>query len=188
MSSTNEKIGTLISELRKERGLTQAEMARLLKTSQSAVNRIERGGQNLSLETLTRISDVLQKPLVTLGSGGSVNLKIDGGHELSGTISLKTSKNAAVHLLCASLLNYGVTKFKSFPRIEEVNRIIEVLESVGVQTKWLPGNDLEIRRPAKLALEKLNATSARKTRSVIMLMGPLMHDYQSFKIHYAGGC
>jgi UDP-N-acetylglucosamine 1-carboxyvinyltransferase len=187
MSTTNEKIGNLISDLRQERGLTQAELARKLKTSQSAINRIERGHQNLSLETLARISDVLQKPLVTVNSG-SVNLQIEGGHELKGRISLKTSKNAAVHLLCASLLNYGVTKFKNFPRIEEVNRIIEVLESIGVQTKWLPGNDLEIRRPLELKLDKLNATSARKTRSVIMLMGPLMHDYQSFKIPYAGGC
>ena len=43
---------------------------------------------------------------------------------LKGSIELKTSKNAAVALLCASLLNFGVTKFKSFPRIEEVFRII----------------------------------------------------------------
>jgi UDP-N-acetylglucosamine 1-carboxyvinyltransferase len=77
-----------------------------------------------------------------------MNLRIEGGHELHGEITLKTSKNAAVALLCASLLNYGVTKFTSFPRIEEVYRIIEVLESMGVSVKWLPGNDIEIRRPA----------------------------------------
>ncbi len=187
MPTTNEKIGTLISQLRQDRGLTQAEFARQLKTSQSAVNRIEHGGQNLSLETLGRISDVLKKPLISLNSG-AVNLKIDGGHELSGSIALKTSKNAAVGLLCASLLNKGVTRFKSFPRIEEVYRIIEVLESMGVQIKWLPGNDLEIRRPEELQLTKLNAVAARKTRSVLMMLGPLMHDYEAFKLPYAGGC
>ena len=63
-----------------------------------------------------------------------------------------------------------------------------MLESIGVQVKWLPGNDLEIRRPAKLQLDKLNAVAARKTRSVLMLIGPLMHDYKEFKIPYAGGC
>lgn len=187
MSDTHAKIGQLISQIRQERGLTQAEFARRLKTSQSAINRIEKGGQNLSLETLGRISDVLNKPLITL-SGDAVNLRIEGGHQLSGSITLKTSKNAAVGLLCASLLNRGITRFKSFPRIEEVNRIIEVLESIGVQVKWLPGNDLEIRRPEELKLDKLNATAARKTRSVLMMMGPLMHDYESFKIPYAGGC
>src|SRR6478735_7078612 len=160
MESTNAKIGELIAQIRQERGLTQAEFAKLLKTSQSAVNRMEHGRQNLSLETLGRISDVLKKQLIAV-TGGAVNLRIEGGHELSGDITLKTSKNAAVSLLCASLLNHGVTKFKSFPRIEEVNRIIEVLESIGVQVKWLPGNDLEIRRPEKLNLEKINKESAR---------------------------
>jgi UDP-N-acetylglucosamine 1-carboxyvinyltransferase len=86
------------------------------------------------------------------------------------------------------LLNYGVTKFKSFPRIEEVYRIIEVLESIGVEVKWLPGNDLEIKRPEKLNLENLDKEAARKTRSVLMLIGPLLHDFNSFKIPYAGGC
>ncbi|MBP7807283.1 UDP-N-acetylglucosamine 1-carboxyvinyltransferase [Candidatus Saccharibacteria bacterium] len=187
MSSTNEKIGNLIAQIRQERGLTQAEFARRLKTSQSAINRIERGGQNLSLETLGRISDVLNKQIISLGEGG-INLRVEGGHELHGDITLKTSKNAAVALLCASLLNYGVTKFKSFPRIEEVYRIIEVLESIGVKVKWLPGNDLEIRRPEKLEMEKINKVSAKKTRSVLMLLGPLLHDFKTFNIPYAGGC
>lgn len=187
MNTTNEKIGNLISQIRQERGLTQAEFAKLLKTSQSAVNRMEKGKQNLSLETLGRISDVLNKQLIALGNG-AVNLRIEGGHELSGKIQLKTSKNAAVALLCASLLNKGVTRFKSFPRIEEVYRIIEVLESIGVSVKWLPGNDLEIRRPENLKLDEMDAEAARKTRSVLMMMGSLMHDYDSFKIPYAGGC
>ena len=187
MSSTNEKIGQLIAQIRQERNLTQAEFARRLNTSQSAVNRMEHGRQNLSLETLGRISDVLNKQLISLNTGAT-NLRIEGGHELKGSIALKTSKNAAVGLLCASLLNYGVTRFKSFPRIEEVYRIIEVLESMGVSVKWLPGNDIEIRRPEKLQLDRLNAKAARKTRSVLMMIGSMMHDIQEFKIPYAGGC
>ena len=187
MDTTNEKIGQLIAQIRQERGLTQVEFAKKLATSQSAVNRIERGKQNLSLETLGRISDVLNKQLISL-SGSAVNLRIDGGHELHGDITLKTSKNAAVGLLCASLLNHGTTKFLSFPRIEEVYRIIEVLESIGVQAKWTGESDLELRRPEKLKLDELDAAAARKTRSVLMMMGSLMHDYKSFKIPYAGGC
>lgn len=187
MESTNEKIGGLIAQIRQDRNLTQAEFARQLGTSQSAVNRMEHGKQNMSLETLGRISDVLNKQLLTL-SGGAVNLRIEGGHELKGEITLKTSKNAAVGLLCASLLNYGVTRFQNFPRIEEVFRIIEVLESIGVQCKWYDGNNLEIRRPEKLKLDDLNAEAARKTRSVLMMIGPLLHDYADFKIPYAGGC
>lgn len=187
MITTNEKIGQLIYQLRQERGLTQSQFAKKLGTSQSAVNRIEHGKQNLSLETLGRISDVLKKPLISI-SGGAINLKIEGGHELSGSIDTKVSKNAAVCLLFAALLNKGTTKFKRMPRIEEVNRIIEVLVSIGVSVKWLPGNDLEIKPPAKLLLEKMDKNAARKTRSVLMMLGPLMHLFDEFKIPYAGGC
>lgn len=188
MPTTNEKIGQLIYQIRQDRNLTQADFARKLKTSQSAVNRIEHGKQNLSMETLGRISDVLNKPLISL-SRGAVNLRVDGGHELKGTIENRTSKNAAVCLLFAALLNKGTTHLKRMPRIEEVNRLVEVLISIGVHVKWLPGNDLEIRPPAKLNLDRIDKAAARKTRSVIMMLGPLMHLYDNkFKIPFAGGC
>lgn len=187
MITTNEKIGQLIYQVRQERGLTQAEFANKLGTSQSAVNRIEHGKQNLSLETLGRISDVLKKPLISI-SGGAINLRIEGGHELSGSIDTKVSKNAAVCLLFAALLNKGTTKLKRMPRIEEVNRIIEVLVSIGVSVKWLANNDLEIKPPTTLSLDKMNKGAARKTRSVLMMLGPLMHLFEEFKIPYAGGC
>jgi UDP-N-acetylglucosamine 1-carboxyvinyltransferase len=187
MPTTNEKIGHLISQLRQDKGLTQAEFARRLNTSQSAVNRMEHGRQNLSMETLGRISDVLNKPLISLNQG-AINLFIEGGHELKGEITLKTSKNATVALLCASLLNKGTTRLKNVARIEEVNRIIEVLSSIGVQVRWTGENDLEIKPPEKLDLANMNKEAARKTRSVIMFIGPLMHAAKEFSIPYAGGC
>jgi UDP-N-acetylglucosamine 1-carboxyvinyltransferase len=187
MNDTNKKIGNFIYQIRQERGLTQAEFARRLGTSQSAINRIEKGGQNLSLDTLGRISDVLNKQIISLG-GGAVNLRIEGGHELSGTIDTKVSKNAAVCLLFAALLNKGTTRLKRMPRIEEVNRLIEVLVSIGVKVRWMANNDLEIRPPEELRLDKMDKVAARKTRSVIMMFGPLMHLFDEFKIPYAGGC
>src|SRR3990167_6711185 len=116
MPDTNQKIGSLIYQIRKERGLTQAAFAKQLGTSQSAVNRIEHGRQNLSLETLGRISDVLNKQLLSLNPS-AVSLRIEGGRELSGEITVKTSKNAAVSILCASLLNRGTTRLKNVARI-----------------------------------------------------------------------
>lgn len=187
MNSTNEKIGHLIYQVRQEKGLTQADFAKRLHTSQSAVNRIEHGKQNLSLDMLGRISDVLNKQIISLNTG-NITLQIEGGHKLQGEISVKTSKNAAVGLICASLLNKGTTRLKSVARIEEVNRLVEVLESIGVKVRWTNNNDLEIKPPAELELDKMNAAAARKTRSVIMFVGALMHDYPEFKIPYAGGC
>ena len=182
------KIGMLIQETRQARGMTQSQLADSLNTSQSAINRIEKGGQNISLEMLARISEVLSSQIVTLNQSGNLNFRVEGGHHLSGTITVNTSKNAAVALLCASLLNRGTTTLRRVARIEEVNRIIEVLNSIGVKTKWLENNDLEIVPPAKLKLDDMNLDAARRTRSIIMFLGPLLHRYNSFKLPYAGGC
>ena len=187
MSNTNEKIGQFIAQIRQDRHLTQAEFAKRLHTSQSAVNRIERGKQNLSLDTLGRISDVLNKQLITM-AGSAVSLRIDGGHALHGEITLKTSKNATVALLCASLLNRGTTRLKHVPNIEEVQRMIEVLVSIGVSVKRLPHGDLLIKPPVQFRLDDIDEQAAQKTRSVLMLIGPLMHHLRQFSIPYAGGC
>jgi UDP-N-acetylglucosamine 1-carboxyvinyltransferase len=182
------RIGNLIRDARKHRGLTQQQLADLLGTSQSAVNRIEKGHQNLSLEMLARIGAALDSEIVSLGAGPT-HLRITGPTKLSGTIAVKTSKNAGVALLCASLLNKGRTTLRKVARIEEVNRLIEVLESLGVQTRWLnEDNDLEIIPPATLDLSNIDEAAARRTRSVIMFLGPLLHREDEFALPYAGGC
>ena len=187
MIKTNQRIGELIYHIRQERGLTQAEFARRLGTSQSAVNRIEKGRQNLSLETIERISDVLNKQIINIGAAKSVNLRIEGGKELSGSIELKSSKNACVALLCASLLNKGTTRLKNVVRIEEINRLIEVMQSIGVKVRW-SGNDLEIKPPAKFDMDNLNKASARRTRAAFMFTGSLIHHLKEFRMPHAGGC
>src|SRR5688500_6762332 len=113
-----QKIGLLIQRARQDRGLTQAQFAKELGTSQSAINRIENGGQNLSMEMLARISDVLNREIISLNRPGTLNFKVDGGHKLKGEITVRTSKNAAVGLLCAALLNKGTTTLRRMPRIE----------------------------------------------------------------------
>lgn len=181
-------IGAIIQTNRQERGLTQAELATALSTSQSAINRIEKGGQNISLDMISRISEVLECDIISLNKSGKTSFRVHGGKELHGEIEVKTSKNAAVGLLCASLLNKGKTTFRRVARIEEVNRIIEVLESIGVKCRWLPGNDLEITPPKRLRLEDMDVAAAKRTRTVIMFLGPLLHQYNDFKLPFAGGC
>lgn len=184
-----QKIGTLIQDTRQAKNLTQAQLGELLGTSQSAINRIEKGGQNISLEMVARISEVLSTNILNLNDTGKINFRVNGGRELSGSIEVKTSKNAAVALLCASLLNKGITILRSVARIEEVNRIIEVLQSIGVRVRWLnERNDLEIVPPARLRLEDMDITAAKRTRSVLMFLGPLLHQYDDFKLPFAGGC
>jgi UDP-N-acetylglucosamine transferase len=182
------KIGNLIAENRQKQGMTQAQLAEAIGTSQSAINRIENGGQNISIEMVARISEVLNNNIMMVNHSGKMNFRVHGGKKLSGEIRVNTSKNAAVGLLCASLLNKGKTTLRKVARIEEVNRIIEVLNSIGVKTRWLDGNDLEIMPPARLKLENMDIEAAKRTRTVIMFLGPLLHQYSDFRLPFAGGC
>ena len=182
------KIGNLIAENRQKQGMTQAQLAEAIGTSQSAINRIENGGQNISIEMVARISEVLNNNIMMVNHSGKMNFRVHGGKKLSGEIRVNTSKNAAVGLLCASLLNKGKTTLRKVARIEEVNRIIEVLNSIGVKTRWLDGNDLEIMPPARLKLENMDVEAAKRTRTVIMFLGPLLHQYRDFRLPFAGGC
>ena len=187
-SQYSAKVGALIQETRQARGMTQSQLAKALGTSQSAINRIEKGGQNISLDMLGRISDVLSSQIVSLKQPGTVNLRVEGGRPLSGRVDTKTSKNAAVALLCASLLNRGTSTFRRVARIEEVNRILEVLTSIGVKHRWINETDLEVTPPARLKLDNIDVTAAKKTRSIIMFLGPLIHRAREFQLPYAGGC
>ncbi|MEW2219129.1 UDP-N-acetylglucosamine 1-carboxyvinyltransferase [Streptomyces sp. NPDC006990] len=183
------RIGQLIRDARQHRGWTQSQLAEALGTSQSAVNRIERGNQNISLEMIARISEALDSEIVSLGYSGPMHLRVVGGRRLSGSIDVKTSKNACVALLCASLLNSGRTVLRRVARIEEVYRILEVLSSIGVRTRWINGGaDLEIVPPAELDLDSIDHEAARRTRSIIMFLGPLLHRMDRFRLPYAGGC
>ncbi len=190
-------IGAFIHKIREGERMTQAELAEKTGTTQSVIARIEKGEQNLSTETLSKISEALNQSIVTLAPQGSVNFRIHGGRKLSGKIKVRTSKNGAVGILCASLLNKGITTIKNAPRIEEVFRIVEVLESIGVKVEWktTKGNnsknsDLIIIPPKKIDVAKIEDESGAgtRTRSCIMLIGSLIHSFKKFKISQPGGC
>lgn len=179
-------IGYRIADLRETKGLKQSELAKMLNTTQSAIARIESGKQNVSADMLKRIGKALGKNLITL-SPGTVNVEIDGGQKLNGTIETNTSKNGAVGLLCASLLNQGTTTLHRMPRIEEVHRIIEVLESIGVKVEWTESS-ITITPPKKFLLSKINTEAAKRTRSIVMFIGSLIHFLPKFSLPQSGGC
>ncbi|SFP40330.1 UDP-N-acetylglucosamine 1-carboxyvinyltransferase [Geodermatophilus dictyosporus] len=183
------RIGLLVRDARRHRGLTQQQLAERLGTSQSAVARIEQGGQNLTLELLGRLSDALDSELITVGPAGPTHLRVTGGTPLRGSVTVKSSKNAAVALLCASLLNRGRTTLRNVARIVEVDRILDVLRSIGVSATWDDtGRDLTLVVPDELDLAGIDADAARRTRSIIMFLGPLLHRARTFRLPYAGGC
>lgn len=178
-------ISRLIKSLRIQKGWTQEEFAHQLKTSQSAVARIEAGKQNLTTHEILKIGEVLHRKIISIDK--SIDFKIIGGKKLHGEIITNTSKNGAMGLLAASLLNKGTTVLTRVPHIEEVNRMLEIFESIGVWYKW-DKNSLTIKPPKSFTLSKINAATAQKIRSALMMIGPLVHRVNHFKMPHAGGC
>ncbi len=112
---------------------------------------------------------------------------INGNTKLKGEITVNTAKNAAVATLIGSLINRGETTLKNVPQIEEVNRLTEVLESIGVKITR-HARDLVIQPPKKYTLGQINKVAAVKTRSIILAIGALGAQLKNFNLPQAGGC
>ncbi|MES3004891.1 MAG: UDP-N-acetylglucosamine 1-carboxyvinyltransferase [Patescibacteria group bacterium] len=185
--SQTPNIGNSIRKARESKGMTQGDFAKRLKTSQSAVARMEKGEQNLTTEQIKKIGGVLGVSLLKT-EDGTDDFRISGGKKLSGTIQTNTSKNGALGLFCASLLNKKTTTLHGIPRIEEISRIIEIFESIGVKIDWIENNSVKITPPKKFRLENIDKSSSSRIRSVLMMIGALIHHENSFQIPHAGGC
>ncbi len=118
---------------------------------------------------------------------GEMNFVIEGGSPLQGSVETSRSKNGAVALLAASLLNRGRTTLHKVPKIEEVNRLIEVLRSIGVRVEW-NDSSVVVTPPETFLLDEINRDAATKTRSILMFIGSLIHLFQDFELPQSGGC
>ncbi len=116
------------------------------------------------------------------------DFEIEGGRKLSGHISTNASKNGAMHLFAAALVNRGKTTLHNIPRIEEVNRFVEVFKSLGVKVVWTDTHTITIEPPKKFSVSHINSRSTGKIRSALMLIGPLSARLRSFRLPHIGGC
>ncbi len=166
--------------------MTQEEFSEKLKTSQSAVARIESGNQNVTVEQLMKMGDVLKHNII--GIQDTIDFKVEGGHKLRGSIVTNTSKNGAINMMVASLVNSGTTILRDIPHIEEVYRYKELLESVGVKIRWVHDDTaLEITPPKKMSFSKINKSVAEKIRS-FTFAGAFIHFSDAFTLPHSGGC
>lgn len=116
------------------------------------------------------------------------NYVVNGGKKLRGEITVSGSKNAAVALLCAVLLNKGKTVLANVSRIEEVRRMIEILQSLGARVSWTKPKELTIVPPLQLSTDRLNKEAFVKTRAALMYMGVLSHFIPKYSLPMGGGC
>ena len=115
------------------------------------------------------------------------NFVINGGKKLSGSIHTNSAKNSAVAILCSLLMIKGKTTLFNVPLIEEVNRIVEILTSIGFKIKF-DNNKLEIINNGKINLKTIDKQAYEKTRITILFIGALVHKYKNFLLPKVSGC
>lgn len=113
--------------------------------------------------------------------------EIIGGKPLSGTIDVRGSKNATTPILAATLLTKQECVISNIPLIEDVYRMLEILESMNVSVVW------EGERTVRICAENLDPAKidlqiVKKLRSSILLLGSLSARADKFKIAHPGGC
>ena len=60
------------------------------------------------------------------------SFKIEGGHQLKGSITPQGAKNEALQVLCAVLLTAEKVRIDNIPNIIDVNKLIFILGELGV--------------------------------------------------------
>ena len=99
-------------------------------------------------------------------------IKITGGIPLQGEVQIQGSKNAALPIMAAALLNKGTTVLLGCPKISDVFLMETILNRMGVRTCW-EGNTLEIHAE-EMKSATVDADAGSQMRSSVVLLS-LIH-------------
>lgn len=113
--------------------------------------------------------------------------RIQGGNTLSGRIPVYGLKNAATPIIAAALLSRERSVLKNMPRIEDVFRMLEIVESLGATVEWLDDRTVAIT-PADIDLSHADQDKVKRLRSSILLLGSLSARLDHFELRQPGGC
>lgn len=111
---------------------------------------------------------------------------IKGSYPLSGEIRVCGAKNAALKILTAAILSEQPCTITNVPKIEDINRLLEILENLGAKFSWQGSNlNLETKDIKK---SNPDPELVKKLRSSIMLAGPLLARFGEVTMVHPGGC
>ena len=118
------------------------------------------------------------------------SFKIEGGHQLKGSIQPQGAKNEALQILCAVLLTSEKVSIHNIPNIIDVNKLIRLLKKLGVKVQKISESSYSFIAD-DLDLEYLE-TDAFKVdgaglRGSIMIVGPLLARFGRGYIPKPGG-
>lgn len=112
-------------------------------------------------------------------------IKIYGGKELNGTIQISGAKNAALPILCASLLNKGSTTLKNIPKITDIEQLLLIFSYLGVKYTW---NETLTIHPENITYKSLLIDDVSKFRASYYLIGVFLSLFGKCEIKHPGGC
>ena len=115
---------------------------------------------------------------------------IEGGSKLKGDIIPQGAKNETLQILCAVLLTPEAITINKIPNIRDVNKLIELLASLGVEVNFL-GDESYRFCAKKVNIDYLETQEFRdkasSLRGSIMILGPLLARFGKGKISKPGG-
>ncbi|MFA6097341.1 MAG: UDP-N-acetylglucosamine 1-carboxyvinyltransferase [Candidatus Paceibacterota bacterium] len=113
---------------------------------------------------------------------------INGARHLEGEIDVMGSKNATTPILSACLLTEEECIIDNVPVIADVLKMIDLLQSMGVEIEWLGEHKLRVKAGSNIDPEKMDFSIVGHMRSSILLLGSLLARFKKFKIRQPGGC
>lgn len=112
---------------------------------------------------------------------------IQGGTPLEGTVRASGSKNAALPLMCASLLTSDEMTFHRIPALMDIRTTKQLLLQLGVQLDDFEPGTLRIK--ARMISDRTAPYELVKTmRASVMVLGPLMAREGQADVSLPGGC
>jgi UDP-N-acetylglucosamine 1-carboxyvinyltransferase len=114
-------------------------------------------------------------------------LVINGDRPLSGEVQVQGMKNAATPIIAATLLVSGECVIDRVPRLSDVERMLDILRSLGARVEWTGDNQLTIDTRSA-SLDSLDEKMVKSMRSSVLLMGPLLSRFKQVDLPEPGGC
>jgi UDP-N-acetylglucosamine 1-carboxyvinyltransferase len=112
---------------------------------------------------------------------------IKGGKPLKGEIEVGGSKNAAFPILAASLLTKEPCVIGNIPLIEDVFKMIDILQAMGADIEWLDKRKIKIQCK-NVDIKKLPHEIISHFRGSVLLWGPFLARFNDFQTKSPGGC
>lgn len=109
-----------------------------------------------------------------------------GARKLKGDISVGGAKNAALKVMASAVLFTDHVDIQNIPEIEDVNRMSELLEGIGIQIET--SQNRRVLTLPKTLETTLPDGPARSMRSSIVLTGPLLARMKRVTFPNPGGC